>query len=97
MEQLGDDMIVDWFSPRSVLLAAKLNEVLDEEQVTEVDAMAALVCLMGFACVPSACQEPMRPMNNSEEQEAHLWTARMHAGMDRWIKAHQEAAALAEP
>ena len=88
----GDDDVLDATSLRAVMIATKLNDVLDKEQVAEIEAMGALVWLLGFSCIPKDCRDPLRRMNKAEEREAYATAKTVHHMLRQIIKDHQEAA-----
>lgn len=87
----GNDDVADLTSLKTVMVATKLNDILDQEQVAEVEAIAALVWLLGFSCIPRDCRDPLRRMDKAEERDAYATAKTVHQMLRQIIKDHQQA------
>ena len=97
MEMRYTDDDIDMTSHQCVMMAAKLNDVLNREGVTKFEAMASLIWLLGFSCIPEDCHDPLRRMDNAEEREALATIKTVYEMLKQIIRDHQQAAIQHRP
>ena len=95
MRYRDDD--IDMTSFRCVMMAPKLNDVLNREGATKVEAMASLIWLLGFSSIPENCHDPLRRMDNAEEREALAMVKTVYEMLKQIIRDHQQAAIQHRP